>query len=122
LINQGAVIRSEIHCTHSLNTSSIIENASVNGVLLSIIERILSFGIVISASTFSFNLSYPSRACSILLFHSKENGFVTTQIVKAQSHFDISATTGAAPVPVPHPSPQVTNTISAHSKEAFISS
>ena len=41
------------------------------------------------------------------------NGIVTTPTVRAPIFFAISATTGAAPVPVPPPSPQVINTISA---------
>jgi hypothetical protein len=47
---------------------------------------------------------------------------VTIPTVKAQSSFATSATIGAAPVPVPPQSPQVINTISAHSKACLISS
>jgi len=86
------------------------------------IESILSFGIVISVSTFSLSKSYPSIDLLILFCHSKANGFVTTQTVKAQSSFAISATTGAAPVHVPPPSQQVMKTISAPERAAFISS
>jgi hypothetical protein len=116
------VIKSETHCTRSLKTSSIIENASLSGVLLSMIFNILSFGIVIKASTFSFNLLKPSIAWSALLFHSKENGFVTTQTVKAHNSFAISATTGVAQVQVQPQRPHVINTMSAQSKADFISS
>jgi hypothetical protein len=42
--------------------------------------------------------------------------------VRAQSSFAISATIGAAHVPVPPHNPQVTNTISAPSSAALISS
>jgi hypothetical protein len=42
--------------------------------------------------------------------------------VRHPSSFATSATTGAAPVPVPPPSPQVINTISAPSRLALISS
>jgi hypothetical protein len=105
-----------------LSTSSTIENASRRGVFLSIIERILSFGIVISVSTFSFIASNPSIDFHILFCPSKANGFVTTHTVRAPSSFAISATTGAAPVPVPPPRPQVINTISAHSSASLISS
>gem|GEM_PF-890363 len=122
LISPGCVIRSETHCTHSLNTSSTIEKASKSGVFLSIIVKILSFGIVINVSTFSFKALYASKAFPVLDCPSNENGFVTTQTVSAQSHFAISAITGAAQEPVPQPSPQVINTISAHSKAALISS
>jgi hypothetical protein len=77
---------------------------------------------VIRVSTFSFKASYPSIDLLILFCHSKANGFVTTHTVKAPSSFAISATTGAAHVHVPHPSPQVINTISAQASAAFISS
>lgn len=96
-----------------MRTSSTIENASRSGVFLSIIERILSFGITMSVSTFSLSDSYPSSDFEDLFCPSNANGFVTTQIVSAPSSFATSATTGAAPVPVPPPSPQVINTISA---------
>ena len=86
------------------------------------ILRILSFGIVISVSTLSLSASYPSRDLSCLFCPSKENGFVTTHTVRAPSSFAISATTGAAPVPVPPHSPQVIKIISAHSMSALISS
>jgi hypothetical protein len=89
---------------------------------LSIIDKILSFGIVINVSTFSFKLSNPSIDFPILFCHSNENGFVTTHTVKAQSSLANSAITGAAQVPVPPQRPQVINTISAHSKAALISS
>src|SRR5579875_1449137 len=47
---------------------------------------------------------------------SNRNGFVTTPTVNAPSSFEISAMTGAAPVPVPPPMPAVTKTISAPRK------
>jgi hypothetical protein len=89
---------------------------------LSIIDKILSFGIVIRVSTFSFNASNQSTLFHILFCHSKENGLVTTQTVRAHNSFANSAITGAAQVPVPHHKPQVINTISAHSNVDFISS
>ena len=49
----------------------------------------------------------------IRLLASNLNGFVTIPTVRIPSSFDISATAGAAPVPVPPPIPHVTNTISA---------
>jgi hypothetical protein len=77
---------------------------------------------VISVSTFSFKFLKPHIDLAILFCHSKENGFVTIQTVKAHNSFATSATTGAAHVHVPQPKPHVINIISAHSKEAFISS
>jgi len=46
------------------------------------------------------------------------NGIVTTPMVRAPAFFMMSATTGAAPVPVPPPSPQVMNAISGRPKAA----
>jgi hypothetical protein len=89
---------------------------------LSIIERILSFGIVIKVSTFSFKASYQSIAFEALFCHSKENGLVTTHTVRAPNSFATSAITGAAQVQVPQPRPQVINTMCAQSSIALISS
>ena len=82
-------------------------------VRLSTISRSLSFGITISVSTLSFKRSIPESAFNIRCFASNLNGFVTTPTVKIPCSFAIFATTGAAPVPVPPPIPQVTKTISA---------
>ena len=51
-------------------------------------------------------------ALLILCFASNLNGFVTIPTVKIPRDLLISATTGAAPVPVPPPIPHVTNTMS----------
>ena len=67
----------------------------------------------ISVSTASFNFSIPESALTIRAFASNLKGFVTTPTVRMSISFAIFATTGAAPVPVPPPMPQVTNTISA---------
>ena len=54
---------------------------------------------------------------------SKSNGRVTTPTVSAPISFlAISAITGAAPVPVPPPSPAVTKTMSAPLSASLISS
>ena len=54
---------------------------------------------------------------------SKSNGRVTTPTVSAPiSCLAISAITGAAPVPVPPPSPAVTKTMSAPFSASLISS
>ena len=91
-------------------------------VLLSTISSSLSFGITISVSTLSFRFSIPCTAFVIRVFASNLNGFVTTPTVRIPISFAIFATTGAAPVPVPPPIPQVTNTISAPSIAAVSSS
>ena len=109
----GTLIKSDIPCTPCLNTSSAILKASIIVVFLSIICNNLSFGITTNVSTFPFKLSIPRSAWFILFLPSKVNGFVTTAIVKIPISFAIPAIIGAAPVPVPPPIPDVTNTISA---------
>ena len=64
-------------------------------------------------STLAFKFSIPDRALLIRAFASKRNGLVTTPTVRIPMSFAIFAMTGAAPVPVPPPMPQVTNTMSA---------
>mmetsp|Transcript_19069 Transcript_19069/g.50140 ORF Transcript_19069/g.50140 Transcript_19069/m.50140 type:complete len:216 (+) Transcript_19069:1141-1788(+) len=51
-----------------------------------------------------------SFACCMRLRPSKPNGLVTTPTVSAPMSLDTSATTGAAPEPVPPPIPAVTKT------------
>ena len=80
----------------------------------------LSLGITISASTTSFKLTIPSSAFLILLLPSKLNGFVTTATVNMPISLATLAITGAAPVPVPPPIPEVMNNISVSSNNVFI--
>jgi len=81
-------------------------------VRLSHISSSLSLGTTISVSTFFLSLSIPEIALFILTLPSNLNGFVTTPTVRIPRFLAISATIGAAPVPVPPPIPHVTNTIS----------
>ena len=113
LIRAGTLIKSVIPATACCSTSSAFFKASGIVVLLSTISNNLSFGITINVSTHSFNRSIPDIALTIRVFASNLKGFVTTPTVKIPCSFAICATTGAAPVPVPPPIPQVTNTISA---------
>ena len=65
----------------------------------------------------------PSSAWRMRCVPSKSNGCVTTPTVSAPISFlAISAITGAAPVPVPPPSPAVTNTMSAPLSASLMSS
>ena len=91
-------------------------------VLLSTISSNLSLGITISVSTLSLIFSIPLIALIMRAFASKRKGFVTTPTVRIPISFASLATIGAAPVPVPPPIPQVTNTISAPFRAAAISS
>src|SRR6185312_16391086 len=72
-----------------------------------------SFGTTIMVSTFLRMSVIPLSACFIRRRPSKRNGLVTMPTVSAPVSRAIWATTGAAPVPVPPPMPQVTNTMSA---------
>ena len=64
----------------------------------------------------------PFSAAARRRLPSNAKGFVTTPTVNAPTSLAHSATTGAAPVPVPPPIPAVTNTISAPSRALMISS
>ena len=67
----------------------------------------------INVSHSARNASMPSSACWARFLPSKLNGRVTTPMVSAPSLRAMLAITGAPPVPVPPPSPAVTNTMSA---------
>ena len=66
-----------------------------------------SLGIVMIVSTHSRSASRPRSAWSSRLRPSNLNGLVTTATVSAPSSLARLAMTGAAPVPVPPPSPVV---------------
>ena len=72
-------------------------------------------------STFSFRFWMPVSACTDRRRPSKVNGRVTTPMVRAPRPLAISATTGAAPVPVPPPLPAVMKTMSAPFSASSIS-
>ena len=72
-----------------------------------------SFGITIRVSQLSRSAAMPASAWLPRRLPSNENGRVTTPTVSAPSLRAMLATTGAPPVPVPPPSPAVTNTMSA---------
>jgi hypothetical protein len=106
-------------CTPWRRTSSAIRNASTIDTRLSSTVRSREFGIVIKVSTSRERSSTPRSAASARRVPSNENGLVTTPTVRAPSSRAIRATTGAAPVPVPPPDPQVMNTMSAPLMSAF---
>src|SRR5215204_4249935 len=123
LIWPGVVIRSVMPWTPWRRMSSAIRKASLIDVRRSTTSRSFWFGTTISVSTWERSLSMPSRACCMRRPPSNSNGFVTTPTVSAPiSSLAISAITGAAPVPVPPPSPAVTNTMSAPFSDSLISS
>ena len=122
LMIAGTLIRSVIPCTACCKTSSAFLRASGMVVRRSTISSNLSFGMTIRVSTFSLIFEIPPIAFIIRVFASKRKGFVTTPTVRIPISLASLATTGAAPVPVPPPIPQVTNTISAPFNAAAISS
>ena len=65
-----------------------------------------------SVSTSSASALMPASAACRRREPSKPNGFVTMPTVSAPSSRATRATTGAAPVPVPPPSPAVMKTMS----------
>ncbi len=81
-----------------------------------------SFGITMRVSTSSRRASMPASAEPARRRPSNVNGRVTTPMVRAPSERAMRATTGAPPVPVPPPSPAVTNTMSAPRRTSSISS
>ena len=72
-----------------------------------------SLGITTRVSTRCFRSAMPISAFFMRCLPSKAKGLVTTEMVSAPRSRAISATMGAAPVPVPPPMPAVTNTRSA---------
>ena len=81
-----------------------------------------SFGITIWVSTLSFKSCIPASAWTARRRPSNMNGRVTTPMVSAPHSLAISATIGAAPVPVPPPSPAVMKTMSEPLSVCSISS
>ena len=112
LISPGSVIRSVIPWTPWRRTSSAILNASSIEVDLSSTSSSRAFGITIAVSQLRRSSSTPASACALRFVPSNGNGVVTMPTVSAPSSRAIRATTGAAPEPVPPPSPAVTKTMS----------
>ena len=77
---------------------------------------------VIRVSTLLESSNIPSLAVFILVFPSKAKGLVTIAIVRDPDFLAISAIIGAAPVPVPRPSPAAIKTKSAPTIRFFNSS
>ena len=103
------------------STSSAILNALTMLVLSFDTLRSRSFGMTMRVSTFSLRIWMPFSACMARRRPSKVNGRVTTPMVRAPRPLAISATTGAAPVPVPPPFPAVMKTMSAPCKASSMS-
>ena len=115
LISPGIVMMSLIPWTPWRRTSSTTRNASMIAVFFWTTSLRRSFGIVISVSTWALSSSAAFSATSLRLAPSNVNGFVTTPMVSAPGSLAIWATIGAAPEPVPPPSPAVMKTMSESS-------
>jgi len=121
-IKPGLIIKSDMPFTQRWSILSIISNACLNVVFLSIILNILSFGITIRVSTVSLSLLNHSIAFCNLLFHSKLKGLVTTHTVSIQSSLATCAITGVAQVQVPPHIQAVIKSISVSSSSFLMSS
>mmetsp|Transcript_69182 Transcript_69182/g.139187 ORF Transcript_69182/g.139187 Transcript_69182/m.139187 type:complete len:335 (-) Transcript_69182:61-1065(-) len=122
LMSPGFTMISEMPTTPCRKMSSATRKESVNGVFGGTICRSLSFETTISVSTLLCSVAMAAVAWLMRLRPSKANGLVTTPTVSAPSSLATSATTGAAPLPVPPPMPAVTKTRSAPSTILRISS
>src|SRR5689334_2769793 len=107
------VMREEIPCVAWSSTSSAFLSASWNGIPLPTTASSRSFGTTTMVSTCLRISAIPISAWRIRLRPSNRNGLVTMPIVSAPRSRAICEMMGAAPVPVPPPMPQVTNTRSA---------
>ena len=112
LMRPGTVMMSLMPWTPWRRTSSTTRKASRMLVFFWTTSLSRSLGIVISASTWALSSSAAFSATSLRLLPSNANGLVTTPIVSAPPSLAICATTGAAPEPVPPPSPAVMKTMS----------
>ncbi len=122
LISPGVVIRSVMPWTPESSTSSADRKASIRLTPMSPSCSSRSLGMTMRVSQHSRSSLMPCSAWAARRLPSKENGRVTTPMVSAPSLRAIDATTGAPPVPVPPPSPAVTNTMSAPLRTSSISS
>src|SRR6478735_176927 len=122
LMRPGVVIRSQIPCTPWRSTSSAILKASTIEVERSSTSSSRSFGMTMTVSHAARSSSTPLSAALRRRVPSNRNGVVTIPTVSAPSSRAIRATTGAAPEPVPPPSPAVTKTMSEPRSARLIAS
>src|SRR5436309_4662778 len=108
----GFVMTSVIPLMPRISTSSATLNAAFRA-RRGTSSRSLSFGITTTVSAKFRSFSRPYSAFSARMAPSARNGKVQIAIVRAPASFDSCARTGAPPVPVPPPRPQVMNTMSA---------
>src|SRR5580704_2587508 len=119
LMMPGMVMMSEMPCTPCRRISSAMRNDSKKPAF-SATPSNFSFGITMVVSTDSMSSAIPRSACCMRRLPSNAKGLVTTATVSAPISLASEAMIGAAPVPVPPPSPAVTNTMSAPSRASII--
>src|SRR5689334_628523 len=107
------VMSEEMPCVAWSSTSSAFFKASWNGMPLPTTASSRSFGTTTIVSTCLRISAIPISAWRMRLRPSNKNGLVTMPMVRAPRSRAICEMIGAAPVPVPPPMPQVTNTRSA---------
>mmetsp|Transcript_10208 Transcript_10208/g.15101 ORF Transcript_10208/g.15101 Transcript_10208/m.15101 type:complete len:261 (-) Transcript_10208:545-1327(-) len=121
LMIPGLMMISDMPTTPWRRISSATANALFMGVSSGMISSRRSFETTMTVSTCSFSLVIASTACLIRRFPSNLKGLVTMPIVRAPESIATSATTGAAPEPVPPPIPEVTKQRSVPATMAAIS-
>mmetsp|Transcript_21763 Transcript_21763/g.62411 ORF Transcript_21763/g.62411 Transcript_21763/m.62411 type:complete len:354 (+) Transcript_21763:686-1747(+) len=108
LIRPGLMMMSEIPTTPWRRMSSATANARLMGVSSGMMSSSLSLETTMTVSTCALSRLMPPMACVIRFRPSKAKGLVTMPTVSDPASLATSATTGAAPVPVPPPMPLVT--------------
>mmetsp|Transcript_18463 Transcript_18463/g.42352 ORF Transcript_18463/g.42352 Transcript_18463/m.42352 type:complete len:265 (+) Transcript_18463:815-1609(+) len=121
LIRPGLTTMSEMPVMPWRRISSASPKASCSGTPSGTISSSLSLETTIKMSTCCCNCSMASSACIVRRRPSKRNGLVTMPTVRQPAVLASSATTGAAPEPVPPPMPAVTNTMSTPSTRSSMS-
>ena len=107
------VMSEEIPCVACSSTSSAFLRASWKGIPFPTTASNRSLGTVTMVSTCLRISAMPISAWRIRLRPSNKNGFVTMPTARMPRSFARLAMIGEAPVPVPPPMPQVTNSMSA---------
>src|SRR5580704_10720419 len=120
LMMPGTVMMSEIPCTACRKISSAMRNASKKLVPRSTVSIKRSLGITMTVSTTPIRSCSACSACIMRCLPSNANGLVTTATLSAPSSLASEATTGAAPLPVPPPRPEVMKIMSAPSSASII--
>ena len=122
LMKAGMLIRLEMLSTPWRSTLSAASKAFIRVIFSWLMSFRRSLGMTIRESTCIIREAMPCSACAILRLPSKAKGFVTMPTVRIPRSWAVSATTGAAPVPVPPPMPAVIKTICAPFSALVISS